>query len=290
MVAYDSRNYYTATFFGTVDAFTWSYPFQSFWLNVWVNIFENRSEIYGVSPWYEYFIFLLKSWSWFSLPIIILAFIGSRHIPILAYSALIIIFSHSLLAHKEYRFIYPALVMVIILAGIGTAELVLNFSSKWIANQKILVTILLCLSLWTATSVALLSRFNVYNPLSFSTFGTNLENTHLYATTNNLLAAQSLSKEKNICGLGLWGVEWALSGGYTYLHQDVPIFPVETAADFAELKASFNYIIGNRSIPSQYQNYTVQKCWQKTCIYKRPGSCSQIIDRDINSVLKKSGN
>ncbi|MEA5552992.1 mannosyltransferase [Anabaena cylindrica UHCC 0172] len=276
--------------FGTVDAFTWSYPFQSFWLNIWVNIVEGRSKLYGVSPWYEYFIFLLKSWSWLSLPIIILALMGSRRSPILLWLVLIIILSHSLLAHKEYRFIYPVLPMVMILAGMGTGELVLNLSCRWVSHKKTLIAIFLCLSLWTSISIALLSRFNIYNPLNFSIFGTNLENTHLSVTTNNLLALQSLSTNKNVCGLGLWGVQWALSGGYTYFHRDVPIFPVEKVADFAELKAGFNYIVTNISVPSQYENYTLQKCWQETCIYKRPGSCSQIIDRDINSVLKKSGN
>ncbi|WP_016950624.1 hypothetical protein [Anabaena sp. PCC 7108] len=276
--------------FGTVDGFTWSYPFQSFWLNIWVNLVEGRSKLYGVSPWYEYFIFLFKSWSWLSLPIIILALIGSRRLPLLAWSALIIILSHSLLAHKEYRFIYPALPMVMILAGIGTSELVLSLSRRWDSLPKKIIAIFLCLALWTTTSIALLSRFNIYNSLSFSTFGTNLEITHLYGVTNNLLALQSLSTHKNVCGLGLWGINWALSGGYTYFHQNVPIYPVEKAADFAELKAGFNYIIGNISIPSQYQNYTLQKCWQGTCVYKRPGSCSQIMERDINSVLKKSGN
>ncbi|MTJ52013.1 mannosyltransferase [Anabaena sp. UHCC 0253] len=276
--------------FGTVDAFTWSYPFQSFWLNIWVNVVEGKSKLYGVSPWYEYFIFLLKSWSWFSIPILILAIIGLRRSPILGWLVLVIILSHSLLAHKEYRFIYPALPMLMILAGLGTGELVLSLSRRWNSIPKLLITILLCLLVWTSTSVALLSRFNIYNPLTFSTFGTNLEDTHLYGATNNLLALQSLSKENSICGLGLWGIHWALSGGYTYLHQNVPIYPVEEAADFAELKAGFNYIIGNRSIPFPYQNYTLQKCWQGTCIYKRPGTCSPVIERDINSVLKKSGN
>ncbi|AFZ57949.1 mannosyltransferase [Anabaena cylindrica FACHB-243] len=276
--------------FGTIDAFTWSYPFQSFWLNIWVNIVEGRSKLYGVSPWYEYLIFLLKSWSWLSLPIIILALIGSRHSPILVWLVLIIILSHSLLAHKEYRFIYPVLPMVMILAGIGTGELVLNLSRRWVSHKKTLIAILLCLLLWTSISIALLSRFNIYSPLKFSTFGTNLENTHLFATTNNLLALQSLSTENTVCGLGLWGIHWALSGGYTYFHRDVPIYPVDKAADFEKLKPGFNYIVANISVPSQYQNYTLQKCWQGTCVYKRPGSCRQIIDRDINYVLKKSGN
>lgn len=138
--------------------------------------------------------------------------------------------------------------------------------------------------------MALFSRFNIYNSLSFSTFGTNLENTHLYGATHNLLALQSLSKENNVCGLGLWGINWALSGGYTYFHRDVTIYQVDTEAEFELLNSGFNYVVGNIFIPSQYQNYTLQKCWQGTCVYKRPGACSQIKNRDINSVLKESGN
>jgi phosphatidylinositol glycan class B len=38
--------------FGLVDAITWSYPFQSFFLNVWVNIVEKRNMLYGADPWY----------------------------------------------------------------------------------------------------------------------------------------------------------------------------------------------------------------------------------------------
>ncbi|TAF11157.1 MAG: mannosyltransferase [Nostocales cyanobacterium] len=276
--------------FGTVDGFTWSYPFQSFWLNVWVNLVEGRSKLYGVSPWYEYFIFLLKSWSWLSLPIIIFTLIGFRRLPILGWLALIIILSHSFLAHKEYRFIYPALPMLLILAGIGTGELVSQFSRRLASVQTSIIAIFLSILIWTSASISLLTRFNIYAPLNFSTFGTNLQMTHLYATANHLLALQSLSKEKKVCGLGLWGVNWALSGGYTYFHRDVPIYQVDKELEFELLNPGFNYVVGNFPIPSAYQNYSLQKCWQGTCIYKRPGACSELKNREINSFLKQSGN
>ncbi|MBD2664946.1 mannosyltransferase [Richelia sinica] len=276
--------------FGTVDAFTWTYPFQSFWLNIWVNLVEGRSKLYGVSPWYEYVVFLLKSWSWLFFPMMILVVIGSRRSPILGWLAFIIILSHSLLAHKEYRFIYPAIPMLMILAGLGTAELVINWLPKWLSLRKIAIAVLLSFCLWTSSSVALASRFNLYAPLNFSTFGTNLQATHWTAVSENLLAFQSLSHDKNVCGLGLWGVNWALSGGYTYLHHDVPIFPVEKDGDFEQLNTGFNYVIANRPLPPPYQNYQLQQCWQGTCVYQRPGACDMIPNRDINYVLKQSGN
>lgn len=281
--------------FGVVDAFTWSYPFQSFWLNIWVNVVEGRSKLYGVSPWYEYGIFLFKSWSWFIIPITIFIIIGARHCPILLWSGLIIILSHSILDHKEYRFIYPALPMFMILAGIGTSEILTQLINKLTKPQifflpKNFISFFVAILLWVNISLPLSTRFNVYQDVKFSIFSSDIKNTHWYGIANNLLAMQSLSQEKNVCGVGLWNIHWALSGGYTYLHHNVPVFSVETNKDFQELYSGFNYVVAALPLPSQYQNYQLKQCWEGTCIYQRPGSCNRIVDRDINYILKQSGN
>ncbi|MEH1834503.1 MAG: mannosyltransferase [Nostoc sp.] len=271
--------------FGMVDAFTWSYPFQSFWLNIWFNVVEGRSLIYGVSPWYEYLLYLLKSWSFILIPITLLAIIGSRHSPILAWLAIIIVLTHSILAHKEYRFIYAALPMVMILAGLGTAELVVN----WLQARRMIIPGLLSLVLWTYSSAVLSSRFDVYKEFSFSTLWiTNPETTHWYSGSSNLIALQKLSQEKTICGVGLWGISWALSGGYTYLHHHVPIFLLGEEKDFDQLKAGFNYLVANVPVPQQHEDYTLQKCWKSTCIYKKQGSCTDQ-HYDVNQILKQQG-
>jgi phosphatidylinositol glycan class B len=275
--------------FGTVDAFTWSYPFQSFWLNIWVNLVEGKSKYYGISPWYQYIIWLFRSWYWLSIPIFILALIGFRRLPILGWLVLIIILSHSLLAHKEYRFIYPALPMVMILVGLGTAELILRLP-RWLSPKRAapIAILVVCLSLWASSSVVLASRFNIKS-MNYFIINTNLQGTHWYAGSGPLIASRNLSTEDTICGLGLWGVRWSSSGGYTYLHRNIPIFPVEKVEDFDKLEAGFNYIVTNKPVPSPYQNYVLQNCERGTCIYKRPGNCSQIVDGDINHFLEQKG-
>jgi hypothetical protein len=274
-------------FFGMVDAFTWSYPFQSFWKNFWVNIVENRSHIYGVSPWYEYFLYLLKSWSFFLIPITLLALIGARCSPILAWLAIAIVLTHSILAHKEYRFIYPALVILIILAGLGTAQIVKLWFLRWSSSWGKFIAVLLCLGLWTSTSAVLAGRFNIYTELSWPMLWTNTSGTHWNAQSSNLLALQKLSQEKRLCGVALWDIHWALSGGYTYLHRDVPIFLIEKAQDFDTQKENFNYLVAN--IPVKQQDYTSQQCWGNTCIYKREGDCKPITSDHINQVIKQTG-
>ncbi|MBW4634095.1 MAG: hypothetical protein KME30_19975 [Iphinoe sp. HA4291-MV1] len=107
--------------------------------------------------------------------------------------------------------------------------------------------------------------------------------------SGNLLAFQKLSTEETLCGVGIWGFPWYQSGGYTYLHRNVPIFLVEQDQDFEQLTQSFNYLVANVPVPPQYQNYALQQCWKSTCLYKRQGSCVQTPDKHINQVLKQRG-
>jgi len=259
--------------FGLVDAFTWSYPFQSFWKAIWVNVVEGKSLDYGVSPWYGYLSYLKKSWSLGLVPITFLSIIGARRSPILAWLAIIIVLSHSFLAHKEYRFIYPAVVMVIVLAGLGTAELITQWRQLWSSSKKMVIAILLCLLLWTSISAVL--------ALTSRTIDWSL-------STGNLRAFQELSTEKTLCGVALWGIPWHTSAGYTHLHRDVPIFLLENDKDFNQMQASFNYLVGKVPIPPQHQDYVLQRCWKNTCLYQRSGSCIPT-SYNINQRLKEQG-
>src|SRR4051794_14786237 len=47
---------------------------------------------------------------------------------------------HSLISHKEYRFIYPALVMTMALAGLGLAQLI-DLGTQWLVDRQIRRTV-----------------------------------------------------------------------------------------------------------------------------------------------------
>lgn len=131
--------------FGVVDAFTYSYPFQAFWKNDWVNVVEGKSSFYETSPWYGYLSPIVKNWLLAFLPIGLLVILDARRSPILAWIAVVILLSHGAIAHKEYRFIYPAILMAIVLARIGTTELIARWQSLWFSRRGAIAAVTICL-------------------------------------------------------------------------------------------------------------------------------------------------
>lgn len=276
---------------GTLDAFTWRYPFQSFWLNVWVNVIEGKSQNWGVSPWYAYLAYQLQAWSLAFVPIAILAIVGARRAPTLAWLAIVILVSHSVIAHKEYRFTYPALLMVIILAGLGTAVMVERWRLRMTSPHGGVVAILVSALLWISVSAGLASRF--YTDSDRRTLASMLweapESTNWTLRAGNLRAFQQLSTDKTLCGVGLQDLPWWETGGYAYLHRDVPIFLLEDHGELARLARGFNYLVSTRRGTPLPTSYALQKCWGATCVYKRPGTCVVIDGYHLNHILEQRG-
>ena len=107
-------------FFGGVDAVTWSYPFESFVRYVQVNLIHGHGALFDTEPWYWYIGVTLPAQLG---PLLIIAFWGVRRSRFLASVALVILISHNVIPHKEDRFLYPMLPLVITLAALGTVQL-----------------------------------------------------------------------------------------------------------------------------------------------------------------------
>jgi hypothetical protein len=81
------------------------------------------SSTFGVESWNYYLVGELGVWGGASLTLLLLAILGARWMPLLLLVAIIIVAVHSGIAHKEYRFIYPAILLVSVLAGLGLAQM-----------------------------------------------------------------------------------------------------------------------------------------------------------------------
>ncbi len=105
---------------GGLDWLSWGEPFRSFWLNPYLNLVVGIARNYfdSASPAY-YPLNLLYGWLWGTIPLVWLAWRGAKAVPIAAMVALTIIAEHSLIGHKELRFIFPAIVLLVVLAGLG---------------------------------------------------------------------------------------------------------------------------------------------------------------------------
>jgi len=107
---------------GGLDWFTWGQPFRSFWLNIFLNVVRGvAAKEFGAEP-ASYFLYMLGlAWLW-TLPVVVfLAVRGARHLRLPTTLALVILLTHTLISHKEFRFIFPAIALTVPLAGIGLA-------------------------------------------------------------------------------------------------------------------------------------------------------------------------
>jgi len=253
--------------FGIVDAFTWSYPFHSFISFFRVNV-VNGAQTTGVQvsrqwivesgwyrPWYWFLPVLAKRLG----PLVLIALIGVRRSPFLGWVALLILLTHSIVGHKEFRFIYPIIPIAVTLAGLGIAEMLSALKARSHLLRSVATTCVVGLIPCVCISAALAWFFPLWSRYSGS-----------------LIAFQNLSRDANVCGVALVGpeVDPTIGGGYTYLHRNVPIFffPTAAAADTKQLSPSFNALV--TALPLRHAGFESTRCWNGTCLQRSQVSCT----------------
>lgn len=109
---------------GLLDWLTWGQPFRSFWLNLYVNIFLHvAKDVFGNDATSFLPAALIFDWLW-TLPfLLLLLWRGGQRLPVPTITGAVILLTHLSIAHKEFRFIFPALALLLPVAGVGLAEL-----------------------------------------------------------------------------------------------------------------------------------------------------------------------
>jgi phosphatidylinositol glycan class B len=110
--------------FGATDWITYGAPFQSYIEYVRINLTQGVASSFGVSPPEWYFQSLWVHWK-YALPIVaMLVALRTRTSMIWIATAMAIIVSHSIIPHKEYRFVLPAIACLIVVAAMGSSDLI----------------------------------------------------------------------------------------------------------------------------------------------------------------------
>jgi phosphatidylinositol glycan class B len=105
-------------------------PFAWVATNFGVNLGQGRAATFGVSPPWAYIVGIVERWSPLGAVILVgAAFSGARYRPLL-FAALANIAVHSLIGHKEYRFIWLSVFVLVILAAIASVDLVLRLLAR----------------------------------------------------------------------------------------------------------------------------------------------------------------
>jgi phosphatidylinositol glycan class B len=251
---------------GVLDWATLGYPFASVWRYVLYNIFYGVSSGFGTQPWNYYLLGELGLWTGGAAFVVLLVGLGAWRMPVLLVAAVTIIAVHSGIGHKEYRFIYPAMQLTMILAGVGLAQLAdwgaTVLRRRGIERGAVAASAVLVLGYWGVVA------FNVWTGPTMLGLRQQLN--------NHISAAFMVARLPALCGLGLYGSEgrdWAGYGGYTYLHRPLPIYwPSDTSELVAEASA-FNTLIYTIAPPREL-GFETTRCFGPVCVAERPGGCA----------------
>jgi len=240
---------------GLLDWVTWSYPWQSLWKYGYMSL--ARSPGHGVFPWHHYLLEFAVYWWAAAIPMFGLIWLGSRRLPLLAAIAVTLLIAHSFVPHKEYRYIYPALALLVILAGLGLCDVAMKFPrATWIAASA-------CLLLTACVSGMLATASNYVDHWAYS--------------RGEIRAFGQIASDPQACGILLWRQRGWTTPGYTGLHRDLPIYEVMSERRFSELESAANYVV-TRAPLAPAGAFVLKNSFDaapRTYLYQRPGACSR---------------
>jgi len=123
-----------------------------------------------------------------------------------------VIATHSLIPHKEYRFVFVVIPLLLILLAIALSPGSLIALSSRIKHRWRMVAILSFFGISVAGSV---------HALPFERF---IYTHSIVARSEVLIATIALSQEQNVYAVINLASRWYDMGGYYYLHNNVPIY------------------------------------------------------------------
>jgi hypothetical protein len=204
--------------YGLLDRLTWGRWFHSALVYLEFNLLKDGASGWGTAPFSYYGRVLFTGMPAVSVLTGVLALVAARRAPGLLAVTLLFFVLHALQPHKELRFLVPALPLFTALAGVGLDVLLGRWSPRAVRAGAALGVV----------AVAALSGARA-GSLTFGDVG-QYEDSRPQASAwddvgdvNRLLLAASRVKE--LCGLKIEVVHLAWTGGYSYLHQPVPLYP-----------------------------------------------------------------
>jgi GPI mannosyltransferase 3 len=254
---------------GILDTLTLGSPLGSVWRYVLYNLYYGVSSSFGVESWNYYFRGELGVWGGAIASFLLLAVVGARRMPLLFTAAIAILVFHSSLAHKEYRFIYPAILLMTILAGVGLAQLA-NWAQDWWRERGKEGRMVALACITVASGYWFIIAFQVWTGAALTVLR--------YRAHDNLSAALFVAHGPVACGIGLYGLggdDWVAYGGYTYFHRPTPMYWPKDENALVASAPGFDTLI-YATAPPEKLSFEPLRCFGEVCVARRRGGCQSI--------------
>jgi hypothetical protein len=219
--------------FGLTDLLTWGSWFHSAIAYLDANLVQGRSSQWGTSPVTYYPVVLIESMGAAGLLMLLLAAAAVRRSPALLALAVAFAAAHTLIPHKELRFLLPDLPLICALAALGMDQV---FGLTPTFARRSLAALLLISLLFSAATFHQLTYQQLGGPLAEARPRANAYDDP--GSVNRLLF--QAHRRSDLCGLKIEGALLSWTGGYSYLHRPVPLYPLDGPP---RSSGKFNYAI-----------------------------------------------
>jgi hypothetical protein len=205
---------------GLLDWATWGAPFKSLWGYFQVNR-QGVADSFGTDPPTWYLTQLGVNWSWFAIAIVPAMLLGAARAPLMFAVAIAILATLSVIPHKEYRFIYPAIEVILILCAIGTADLAARLGQ---AGSRTLTVSCALGGAWIVLSLVVAAAPQT--------------RTLWLKESGTWRAISAIDNDPSSCGVAVWPQSQWPFAPRSRLRDDLPLFRVRDSDPKA-----FNYVL-----------------------------------------------
>jgi glycosyl transferase family 22 (putative mannosyltransferase) len=237
--------------------------------------------------------YLANFWTMWSAALVLIAFAigqGWRRAPLLLAMAATDIAFHSLIGHKEYRFIFLSVVILIIIAALGSADWI----TGWAVARR------------AATSRALLAVMGGWTLISAALAATGTMPDVWTSGISEAKLAAELRDDPALCGLALYDIPFfVLLPGHERMvgrsplyafHGADPVASRDLAAMARKAAPAFNRILSpSDSAKDLPAGFALRECRDidgtDVCIFTRAGGCDAAAATlfDLNDALERVG-
>lgn len=261
-LAYAGAGCLTGVLGGALDRLTWGTWWQSFRVYAKFNLLEGHASEWGTAEPSYYAHCLLDSTGTIAAIVIALGLFWSfARVRVIPLTVIGYVAAHVWVPHKEYRFLMPIVPLALGLAGGGLGfvfDRVRRGGGWWATGVAVVVGALLARKLETIT---------------FADMGSFQDNDvgkqapwHHEEGPN--LAFWEAGKHDDLCGIVMVGTPLISSGGYSYLHKDVPLL----GWAYGDVKEA-NYLAAPR-LTAPPSGWRLVAGFPDYVLFKRDGGCA----------------